>query len=509
MAAEVVAWNAVNFGSGWFPQLRKRPGLSGARSLAEALADHVAREGAADRRLAGRRRRRHVRLGVRPAAPGPGRRPARRCSPRPGATSGALLLEQYDGSAATLVALGRRVGRRARRDARVACRWPTTSPPTATASTPRGAASTSGPRSPCPTWPGPSTARASAVRGRRSAHRLRRQPRAPRAADGRRAGLRPRPRRPHRRRRPAAARQPRGGRDPGLRASHAVELLAGAPGARRRPASTTSSGSGARAPASRRCPATAAAARGTERVARRSVRDGDRATRPAGGSTPGRWSRSRSATTRRLGVPRVRGGRRRRAAVGHRAAAPRRADDERGRGIVGWTLRRLGTGAATSTACPPPTTRRADPGPPTAGPRAGRPPQRRRRPSTTSSSSPPTSTARPRRWGRGPRGPPHPRGRRRPPCSASSGWARSSSSWSARPSPPARARPRFWGLAFTVADIDATAAHLAGPHRRAQGARSSPAGASPRSAPATRSRCRSRVHVGAPAPPRRARRPHG
>jgi len=45
MAAEVVAWNAVNFGSGWFPQLRKRPGLSGARSLAEALADHVAQEG--------------------------------------------------------------------------------------------------------------------------------------------------------------------------------------------------------------------------------------------------------------------------------------------------------------------------------------------------------------------------------------------------------------------------------------------------------------------------------
>lgn len=45
MAAEVVAWNAVNFGSGWFPKLRKRPGLSGARSLAETLADHVAQEG--------------------------------------------------------------------------------------------------------------------------------------------------------------------------------------------------------------------------------------------------------------------------------------------------------------------------------------------------------------------------------------------------------------------------------------------------------------------------------
>jgi Potential Queuosine, Q, salvage protein family len=45
MAAEVVTWNAVNFGSGWFPDLRKRPGLSGARSLAEALSDHVADAG--------------------------------------------------------------------------------------------------------------------------------------------------------------------------------------------------------------------------------------------------------------------------------------------------------------------------------------------------------------------------------------------------------------------------------------------------------------------------------
>ena len=43
--AEVVVWNAVNFGSGWFPELTKRDGLSGARSLAEALADHVAASG--------------------------------------------------------------------------------------------------------------------------------------------------------------------------------------------------------------------------------------------------------------------------------------------------------------------------------------------------------------------------------------------------------------------------------------------------------------------------------
>jgi hypothetical protein len=45
VAAQVVAWNAVNFGSGWFPELHKRPGLSGARTLAAALADHVSAHG--------------------------------------------------------------------------------------------------------------------------------------------------------------------------------------------------------------------------------------------------------------------------------------------------------------------------------------------------------------------------------------------------------------------------------------------------------------------------------
>ena len=45
VAASVLAWNAVNFGSGWFPDLRKRPGLSGARTLATCLADHTEREG--------------------------------------------------------------------------------------------------------------------------------------------------------------------------------------------------------------------------------------------------------------------------------------------------------------------------------------------------------------------------------------------------------------------------------------------------------------------------------
>jgi hypothetical protein len=45
VAAEVLAWNAVNFGSGWFPLLAKRPGLSGARTLASAFADHVRTNG--------------------------------------------------------------------------------------------------------------------------------------------------------------------------------------------------------------------------------------------------------------------------------------------------------------------------------------------------------------------------------------------------------------------------------------------------------------------------------
>ena len=46
---------------------------------------------------------------------------------------------------------------------------------------------------------------------------------------------------------------------------HAVELLAARTGLIARRASTTSSGSAARTPRSRRCPATAAGARGTER----------------------------------------------------------------------------------------------------------------------------------------------------------------------------------------------------------------------------------------------------
>ena len=102
MAAEVVVWNAVNFGSGWFPDLRKRDGLSGARTLAEALADHVAAHGV-------------------PSAEWLVETDEVTCAsvfgqPHPGPVDdlltlfaqawrdlGSLLIERYDGSAATLV----------------------------------------------------------------------------------------------------------------------------------------------------------------------------------------------------------------------------------------------------------------------------------------------------------------------------------------------------------------------------------------------------------------------
>ncbi|MFP4511992.1 MAG: queuosine salvage family protein [Acidimicrobiales bacterium] len=40
-ASFVVSLDAINFGSGWFPTLRKRPGLSGYHTIATALREHV------------------------------------------------------------------------------------------------------------------------------------------------------------------------------------------------------------------------------------------------------------------------------------------------------------------------------------------------------------------------------------------------------------------------------------------------------------------------------------
>ncbi|MFP8873198.1 MAG: queuosine salvage family protein [Myxococcota bacterium] len=44
--AFVVIMDAINFGSGWFPFLKKRPGLSGYTSLASALREHFEQRGA-------------------------------------------------------------------------------------------------------------------------------------------------------------------------------------------------------------------------------------------------------------------------------------------------------------------------------------------------------------------------------------------------------------------------------------------------------------------------------
>ena len=167
-----------------------------------------------------------LRRGVRPAPPRPGRRPARAVRAGLARPRGPAGRPATTGRRPTLVRSAGGLGRRPRRPRSAPCRWPTTWPPTATARRRRravlqagadhGVAPGAGLRRPGPR----------PVRRRRPAHRLRRQPGAPRAADGRRARLRRRPGRPHRRRRPAAAGQPE---EVEIRACglHAVELLAG------------------------------------------------------------------------------------------------------------------------------------------------------------------------------------------------------------------------------------------------------------------------------------------
>ncbi len=45
VAAYLLILDAINFGSGWFPTLRKRPGVSGYTTIAGALADHCRADG--------------------------------------------------------------------------------------------------------------------------------------------------------------------------------------------------------------------------------------------------------------------------------------------------------------------------------------------------------------------------------------------------------------------------------------------------------------------------------
>ncbi|HEX6781100.1 MAG TPA: hypothetical protein VF125_03620 [Solirubrobacterales bacterium] len=44
-AAFAICMNAINFGSGWWPTIRKRPGMSGYSTMAAGLSDRFAAEG--------------------------------------------------------------------------------------------------------------------------------------------------------------------------------------------------------------------------------------------------------------------------------------------------------------------------------------------------------------------------------------------------------------------------------------------------------------------------------
>ena len=347
----------MNFGSGWFPQLRKRPGLSGARSLAEALADHVAAAGAAHGRLAGRGRRR-LRAPC-SASPTPARSTTcSSCSPRPGATSAACWPSGTTGRRHA-GPRGGRVGRPARRDARVDAAGPRRR------HLRRGAATVEVPFYKRAQITVSHLARAFDGQGlgrfddvdRLTAFADNLVPHVLRMAgvlvydDG--------PRRPHRRRRPAAARAaPRRSRS-GPAASTRSSCWPAAAG--QSPAAVDhqlwqrgqSPGGQGRPPPP--LPLLLVLTAGAPRTVPRRAR-GRRGAR--WGPSPGPSSRSEVGDDLiAVGVARLRGGRRRRDPGRARRRPPRRSPRRpRAAATSGWTLdgrRRRRT--ATSTACPPPT----------------------------------------------------------------------------------------------------------------------------------------------------------
>ena len=188
--------DAINFGSGWFPTLRKRAGRSGYFTIACALTEHVPARGSRGRN----ERLRAIDTPTTAAVlrPGPGAR-----------ADGALRA----GAARPRVLPGPAHGAR-------------------DGSPPPRARPSAWPRSLAAGMPffddrgfykraqivaeRPGARRRGAVRRPRPADDLRRQPRPPRPARGRRPGLRRAARRPHRRRGAPRARR-RGARDPRLR----------------------------------------------------------------------------------------------------------------------------------------------------------------------------------------------------------------------------------------------------------------------------------------------------
>ena len=194
VAAYMLTLDSINFGSGWFPTLRKRPGCSGYFTVAWSLADRWREHGPwspAELRQPRRRHRgRRARPGARPRADGalrPGAARSRGVPRRPHAAPGGRR--------------GGRLRRAARGDARR--RHALLRRPRLLEARPDH-----GQR--------PRARRRGRVRRPRPAHDLRRQPRAARAARGRRAALRRATGRPHRLGRAASARRG-GARDPRLR----------------------------------------------------------------------------------------------------------------------------------------------------------------------------------------------------------------------------------------------------------------------------------------------------
>ena len=175
VADYMLALDAINFGSGWFPTLRKRPGCSGYFTVAASLADRWRSVGpwSPDELRAWTRHRgcSGARAGAGPRADGAVRRGAARSWPLPRRPPGARRRRR-----------GRRLGRAAGVDA---CRWHALlRRPRLLEARPDHAQR-------------PRARRRGRVLRPRPPDDLRGQPRAARASRRRRAPLRPRARRPH------------------------------------------------------------------------------------------------------------------------------------------------------------------------------------------------------------------------------------------------------------------------------------------------------------------------
>lgn len=100
--AFVIALDAVNFGSGWFPVLRKRPGMSGYHTVAACFREHVAEHGPPTATwLASMTAAGCADLFHQP--PGSGAQALMAWFAEAWNQLGVLLLERYDGSATNLV----------------------------------------------------------------------------------------------------------------------------------------------------------------------------------------------------------------------------------------------------------------------------------------------------------------------------------------------------------------------------------------------------------------------